>query len=107
MRCACYPFCVSISSCLFRPLCLLASVRSPFRPDADGGGRLSSRRLGVAVCLLAPLYSCRAASLSRRSAVPFHGSFDWCGSVPCPDVVGMGSEAVRHPVISDCLRRAD
>lgn len=27
MRCACYPFCVPISSCLFRPLCLLASGR--------------------------------------------------------------------------------
>lgn len=30
----------------------------------------------------------------RRSVVPSHGSFDWCGSVPSPDVVGLGSGGV-------------
>ena len=43
--------------------------------------------------MLTPSYPCRAPS-SRRSVVPSHASFDWCGSVPLPDVVGMSSGAV-------------
>ena len=80
--------------CACLPRVVLIPVPLSARPDVDGGGRRAVCRLGVAACLPVSLYPCRDSLSSRRSAVPSHGSFDWCGSVPCPDVVGMGSEAV-------------
>lgn len=92
---ACYPFSVPISCRLPRPrVCLPRGVPAPVPRSvlmwmATGGWR----SVGSACCLL----SCPVVSVPFRplvSSLPFHGLFDWCGSVPFPDVVGMSSGAI-------------
>lgn len=60
--------------------------------DTDGGGRLAVS-VGSSCGLLACLSRC-IRTVPLVSSFPFHGLFDWCGSVPSPDVVGMSSGAV-------------
>ena len=63
----------------FVPCACLPLVVSRHPSDTDGGGGLRSIGSACSACLPRCI---RAASC--RSVVPFHGSFDWCGSVPLP-----------------------
>lgn len=66
------------AACLVPRACLPCGV-SRHPSDTDGGGGLRSIGSACSACLPRCI---RAASC--RSVVPFHESFDWCGSVPLP-----------------------